>query len=293
MRDNPIAPKVVTPDASDPASCTIKPYVEIPATPEGEEPVKYTLKAVDADGKVTQEGPVEPGKKYEYGYGETVTVKAEVPEGRELAEGAKTEWSWKSPAPAICDDDAEGGNPGQDDKPGDKPGQGNPGEGEKPGDKPGQGTNPGDKPGETGGSPTNPGDSPEVIPADPENDDTEGGANGGNNGGTGTGADNKGDHVDKGVGKSANKGADSTVGKTVDKGVDKGVSKGATSGTDSKVGASKVSGSDSGKDSKAAADRSKNLPDTGVSGVTMTLAAAAIALLLGGALLAFRRRNQR
>ena len=75
----------VTPDASDPASCTVKPFVTIPET----EGVEYSV-----NGKAVKAG------KMEYGYGETVTVTAKALEGYTLADGAQAEWTFKAPSMA-------------------------------------------------------------------------------------------------------------------------------------------------------------------------------------------------
>ena len=90
--EEPAEPMMVTPDAAtsnvspnadDPASCTVKPFVTIPET----EGVQYFL-----NGKLVAAG------MHEYGYGETVKVTAEALEGYTLAEGAQAEWSFEAPS---------------------------------------------------------------------------------------------------------------------------------------------------------------------------------------------------
>ncbi|QOR47674.1 hypothetical protein INS90_10630 [Trueperella pecoris] len=100
----------VFPDAADPASCTVKPFVTIV-------PMKGVSYAVTVDGKELTSVAGNPSK-FEYPYGKTVVVKAKALEGYQLAADAKTEWSWtaptleelKCPAPAAkptVDDDTQ------------------------------------------------------------------------------------------------------------------------------------------------------------------------------------------
>ncbi|MDD7505869.1 MAG: YPDG domain-containing protein [Actinomycetaceae bacterium] len=80
----PFAPHTnVLPDATDPASCTVKPFVEI----TGIEGVEYFLNGLR----------VQPGI-IEYGYGETVIVEAKPREGFAFPEGAVTKWEWTAPS---------------------------------------------------------------------------------------------------------------------------------------------------------------------------------------------------
>ncbi|WP_026460799.1 ZmpA/ZmpB/ZmpC family metallo-endopeptidase [Schaalia suimastitidis] len=73
----PIAPTV-----SDPTSCTVIPYVDIPASAA----VDYLI-----DGAVTSPGRVD------YGYGRSITVVAQPRAGYSLAQGAPAQWTWNAP----------------------------------------------------------------------------------------------------------------------------------------------------------------------------------------------------
>ncbi|QOQ39434.1 hypothetical protein [Trueperella pecoris] len=79
----------IFPEASDPASCTVKPFATIV-------PMKGVSYSVTVDGEeiASVEGN---GSKFEYPYGKTVVVTAKAVEGYQLAKGAKTEWSWTAP----------------------------------------------------------------------------------------------------------------------------------------------------------------------------------------------------
>ncbi|MDD7384885.1 MAG: ExeM/NucH family extracellular endonuclease [Actinomycetaceae bacterium] len=87
------------PKAGDPASCTTKPTVDIPASDN----VEYTV-----NGKVV------PAGAFEYEYGTSVTVKATPLNGYAIADGAQTEWSWTAPTLASlkCDAASVEGTPG-------------------------------------------------------------------------------------------------------------------------------------------------------------------------------------
>ncbi|WP_052038862.1 bifunctional metallophosphatase/5'-nucleotidase [Actinomyces sp. S4-C9] len=80
----PAAPEFINPSASDPASCTVKPY----ATVKDMEGVKYTVTVDGKELKANAEG------KFVYPYGKTIIVKAEPVGGFTFAPNAKTEWSW-------------------------------------------------------------------------------------------------------------------------------------------------------------------------------------------------------
>ncbi|WP_341740409.1 exo-alpha-sialidase [Trueperella pyogenes] len=79
----------VFPDASDPVTCTVKPFVTL-------QPTKGVSYSVTVDGKELDWVEGNPSK-FEYDYGKTVVVKAKAVEGFELAKGAKTQWSWTAP----------------------------------------------------------------------------------------------------------------------------------------------------------------------------------------------------
>ncbi|MDK8350688.1 nuclease, partial [Gleimia europaea] len=80
----PAAPEFINPSASDPASCTVKPF----ATVKDMEGVKYTVTVDGKELKANAEG------KFVYPYGKTIIVKAEPVDGFTFAPNAKTEWSW-------------------------------------------------------------------------------------------------------------------------------------------------------------------------------------------------------
>ncbi|WP_461005028.1 exo-alpha-sialidase [Trueperella pyogenes] len=79
----------VFPDASDPVTCTVKPFVTL-------QPTKGVSYSVTVDGKELDWVEGNPSR-FEYDYGKTVVVKAKAVEGFELAKGAKTQWSWTAP----------------------------------------------------------------------------------------------------------------------------------------------------------------------------------------------------
>ncbi|UVJ55123.1 exo-alpha-sialidase [Trueperella pyogenes] len=79
----------VFPDASDPVTCTVKPFVTL-------QPTKGVSYSVTVDGKELDWVEGNPSK-FEYDYGKTVVVKAKAVEGFELAKDAKTQWSWTAP----------------------------------------------------------------------------------------------------------------------------------------------------------------------------------------------------
>ncbi|QOR48323.1 hypothetical protein INS90_03335 [Trueperella pecoris] len=116
---SPNAP--ILPDASDPASCTVKPFVTIV-------PMKGVSYSVTVDGKAIAWGEDNPSH-FEYDYGKTVTVKAKALEGYQLAKDAQTEWSWTAPTrealkctiPAIPLEPANPAKPGPGEKPTDNP----------------------------------------------------------------------------------------------------------------------------------------------------------------------------
>ncbi len=82
-----VVDEVVEPNATDPATCSIKPFVTIPAT----EGVVYLL-----DGRAVHAGA------FTYEYGETVTVKAQAAPGFTIAENARVEWTFTAPTPEDC-----------------------------------------------------------------------------------------------------------------------------------------------------------------------------------------------
>lgn len=94
--------EVVAPKATDPATCTVKPFVTIPAT----EGVIYRI-----NGKAVSTGG------FTYEYGGTVTVTAEAAEGFAIADGLEVEWTFSAPKPEDCA--SPGGDaPGGGDEPG-------------------------------------------------------------------------------------------------------------------------------------------------------------------------------
>lgn len=80
----PAAPEFINPSASDPASCTVKPFATVKEMPG----VKYTVTVDGKELKANAEG------KFVYPYGKTIIVKAEPVDGFKFAPDAKTEWSW-------------------------------------------------------------------------------------------------------------------------------------------------------------------------------------------------------
>ncbi len=80
----PLAPSFINPSASDPASCTVKPYARV----QDMLGVKYT---VTLEG--TELAPDSDGR-YVYPYAKTIVVTATPLEGYTFAADAQTEWSW-------------------------------------------------------------------------------------------------------------------------------------------------------------------------------------------------------
>ena len=122
----------VAPSATDPASCTVKPHVIIPASTYFD----YVM-----DGKVVTAGT----HYYEYGAKTVVTaaLKAGYAGVYELAEDAPTEWTWTAPTleSLQCNEPEQPEKPGEQDEPGgDEPGQ--PGDPENPSDPVRPGTQP-------------------------------------------------------------------------------------------------------------------------------------------------------
>ncbi|MDD7505326.1 MAG: endo-alpha-N-acetylgalactosaminidase family protein [Actinomycetaceae bacterium] len=75
------------PRATDPSSCDVAPFVEIPQSLG----VRYFINGV----------PVDAGK-HEYAYGESVTVSVAVNDGFTLVPGATTTWTFHADVPAGC-----------------------------------------------------------------------------------------------------------------------------------------------------------------------------------------------
>ena len=87
--------------------------------------------------------------------------------------------------------------------------------------------------------------------------------------------------ADKGAGQGADKGA-----------ADKGAQQGGNAGQSGAAESGQSGAAQSGASSSSSADRQGSLAVTGVSGVAIMLGAAAMALAIGGALLAGRRRRE-
>ena len=88
----PTAPEFINPSASDPSSCTAKPYAMVKEM----QGMKYTATVDGKELKANAEG------KFVYPYGKTITVKAEPVNGFKFAPDAKTEWSWTATMNEKC-----------------------------------------------------------------------------------------------------------------------------------------------------------------------------------------------
>lgn len=76
-------------EASDPAACTVKPYVQV-------KPVTGISYMVTVDGQDLA-ASASDANIYEYDYGQTVTVKAVPAPGYKLTPGTQGSWSWSAP----------------------------------------------------------------------------------------------------------------------------------------------------------------------------------------------------
>ena len=94
----PTAPKWVVPDASDPASCTVQPYVTIPDSDN----FTYTI-----NGEAAAAGD------HKYDYGASVKVVAAPKQGVKLADGAQTSWEFSAALPTNCGSESSEGEAGE------------------------------------------------------------------------------------------------------------------------------------------------------------------------------------
>lgn len=103
----PGAPGYINPSASDPASCTVNPYVTIT-------PMDGVIYRVTVDGKLIK---ANADGTYSYPYGKTVKVTATPEDGKRFAEDAITNWSWTSALADECKTPSEGGDAQSKDDP--------------------------------------------------------------------------------------------------------------------------------------------------------------------------------